>query len=81
MPSASQRFSQRETVSGWRGRRTRARAVAAGGTPDAMRRNVAVRSRQQGVGDAIAQVFKDLPLRDAPVKGPVCRQRTLLSEA
>gem|GEM_PF-3760088 len=34
-----------------------------------------------GRGDAIAQVFKDLPLRDAPVKGPVCRQRTLLSEA
>jgi hypothetical protein len=65
MPSASQRFSQRETVSGWRGRSKRSRAVTAGGTPDAMSRNAAVRSRNRAWG------------RDrAGLRGPPAPRRT-----
>ena len=80
MPSASQRFSQRETVSGWRGHSECSRVVTASGAPDAMRRNAAARSCI-GLGRVIAQVFAGLPLRDGHVKGPACRHRNLLSKA
>mgnify|MGYP007094575044 CR=1 FL=1 len=36
---------------------------------------------QLGRGGVIAQVFAGLPLLDGHVKGPACRQRTLLSKA
>jgi hypothetical protein len=35
----------------------------------------------RGLGGVIAQVFAGLPLLDGHVKGPACRQRTLLSKA
>jgi len=36
---------------------------------------------QLGRGGVIAPVFEGLPLLDGHVKGPACRQRTLLSKA